>query len=255
MSDAVPPPGTAAVLVVQHEEHCGAGRLEASLCSAARLDVRRPDLGDPLPPDLAGYGGLVVLGGAVGVLDDGDAPWLPATRRLLADAVAAGLPTLGICLGAQMLAVATGGTVERGAAGLEAGVVALTLTPEAGTDPLLAPVRAASGEAPPVAQFHQDAVTRLPPGAVLLASSERYPHQAFRVGAAAWGLQYHPEVTAADFAAWVHDGHRTVRGAGLDPAGLVASYTDAEPALAAGATAHGGALAALLGGRVGSPAG
>src|SRR5690606_30143798 len=76
-----------AVLVVQHEEDAGPGRLAPVLGAAARLDVRRPDRGEPLPGDLAGHVGLVVLGGSMGATDDDVAPWLPATRRLLAAGV------------------------------------------------------------------------------------------------------------------------------------------------------------------------
>ena len=234
------------VLVVQHEADAGLGRLERALMGAAALDVRRPDLGDPLPAALAGYAGLVVLGGTMGATDDDVAPWLPATRRLLAAGVEQQVPTLGICLGAQLLAVATGGRVERGAAGLEVGVVLVAFRTDAADDALLGAVVAGCGPEPLVPQFHQDAVTRLPPGAVLLATGERYPHQAFRLGTCAWGLQYHPEVTAADWTAWLRDGHGAVAAAGLHPAELRATYESHEPALEVLATAHGASMAAIL---------
>jgi GMP synthase-like glutamine amidotransferase len=235
------------LLVVQHEADGGLGRLAPAFAAAAQLDVRRPDAGDALPATLAGYDGLVVLGGAMGATDDDVAPWLPATRRLLAAGVERRLPTLGICLGAQLLAVATGGRVERGAAGLEVGVVAVRLLPAAADDPLLGGVATtADGGGVAVPQFHQDAVTDLPPGAVLLAAGERYPHQAYRLGDRAWGLQYHPEVTPADFAAWLRDGHGTVAAAGLEVVEVARSYTDAEPGLAPLAAAHAEAFAAVL---------
>jgi GMP synthase (glutamine-hydrolysing) len=107
------------IAVVVHEDHAGLGRLSDFGC---RLDVRRPDRGDPLPADLTGHDGLVVLGGSMAAWEDDVAPWLPATRRLLAEGVERGLPTLGVCLGAQLLALATGGRVERGGAGLEVGL-------------------------------------------------------------------------------------------------------------------------------------
>lgn len=243
--------GRPVVLVVQHEADAGLGRLQPAIEAVAQLDVRRPDRGDALPATPAGYAGVVVLGGSMGATDDDVAPWLPATRRLLAAAVEAALPTLGLCLGAQLLAVATGGRVERGAAGLEVGVVPVTLAEAARDDALLGAVVIRGGPVAAVPQYHQDAVTRLPPGAVLLASGERYPHQAYRLGDRAWGLQYHPEVTATDWAAWLRDGHGAVAAAGLDPARLAAAYAAAEGDLAGSADVHATAWARLL--TAGSP--
>jgi GMP synthase-like glutamine amidotransferase len=234
------------VLVVQHQADDSLGRLEPALREVADVDVRRPDLGDELPADLAGYAGLIVLGGVMGAMDDDVAPWLPATRRLLAAGVDDRVPTVGICLGAQLLAVVAGGRVERGTAGLEVGVVAVALHPAAADDALFGPLAAWPGPAVMVPHFHHDAVTMLPPGAVLLASGERYPHQAYRLGEAAWGLQYHPEVTAAGFAEWLRDGHGTVEAAGLHVPDLAAQYTALEPQLAALADAHAGVIAALV---------
>src|SRR5262249_4530354 len=125
------------VLVIEHEDGAGLGRMTGPLAAAARLDVRRPDRGDPLPDDLAvtGHAGLIVLGGEMGAMDDDVAPWLPATRALLAQAVRIGLPALGVCLGGQLLAAACGGRVERGESGLEVGLTALTPTLECLDDP------------------------------------------------------------------------------------------------------------------------
>jgi len=125
--------------------------------------------------------------------DDEVAPWLPATRALLATAVDDGVPTLGICLGAQLLAVAAGGEVARGAAGPELGLGTVTVHEP---DALL--------EAGPltVVQWHNDTVTRLPDDAALLASSDRYEVQALRVGEVAWGLQFHIEATPEMVAEW-----------------------------------------------------
>jgi len=129
---------------------------------------------------------LVVLGGPMGAYDDEDAPWLPATRALLATAVDDGVPTLGICLGAQLLAVAAGGEVQRGSSGPELGLG--TVDVPTGDQLLTAGTM-------PVVQWHYDTVTRLPDGAELLASSAAYAVQAFRVGDVAWGLQFHVEAT------------------------------------------------------------
>jgi GMP synthase (glutamine-hydrolysing) len=234
------------VLVVQQDPEGGLGRLEPALRRVAELDVRRPDLGDDLPADLAGYVGLVVLGGVMGATDDDVAPWLPATRGLLAAGVEHRIPTVGICLGAQLLAMATGGRVERGATGLEVGAVRMTLRPGARRDPLLGAVAARSGMRPLVPHFHHDAVTVLPPAAVLLATGERYPYQAFRIGNCAWGLQYHPEVTAADYITWLRDGHSTVAASGLHAPELADRYTAFEAHFATLAQAHACAITALV---------
>ncbi len=191
------------MLAVQHEDGCPPDRLGTWLGEAGvHLEVLRPDRGDAVP-ERVGHDGLLVLGGRMGAHDDDVAPWLPATRALLASAVADGTPTLGVCLGAQLLAVACGGRVEVGAAGIEAGVVDVRWRDEATGDPLLDPV-AATGPGP---SMHLDAVVALPPGARRLGETAQYPHQAFRVGAAAWGVQYHPEVSPGTWAGWV-DGHR-----------------------------------------------
>jgi GMP synthase (glutamine-hydrolysing) len=196
------------VLVVEHEPGAGLDLMAAPLTdgaarAGARIDVVRPYLGASLPQDAQGLAGLVVLGGEMGALDDDDAPWLPATRALLASAVRASTPTLGICLGAQLLGAATGGRVERGAAGLEVGLAAVSPLPAAARDPYLSAVLGAEPGPYDVLQYHRDVVAQLPPDAELLVTGDQYPHQAFRVGAAAWGVQYHPEVSAGGFASWM----------------------------------------------------
>lgn len=184
--------------VIQHESGCPLDRFEGWLTAAA-ADVRvvRPYDGDPVPSVPAE--GLIVLGGQMSAYDDGVAPWLPAVRSLLAAAVADATPTLGICLGAQLLAVACGGRVEVGAApGRESGVVDVRWLSSAADDPLVSGLP----DPFPGPSMHADAVESLPSGAVLLGSSAMYPHQAFRVGAAAWGVQFHPEVSEPTFAGW-----------------------------------------------------
>jgi GMP synthase-like glutamine amidotransferase len=235
------------VLVVVHEPHAGLGRLGD--LGGLRLDERRPDLGQELPDELTGYHGLIVLGGSMAAWDDEAVPWLPHTRRLLAEAVERSLPTLAICLGAQLLALATGGEVRRGAAGPEIGVVEIELTDQVDDDALLGPV-ARLGRRPAVAHWHQDAVTRLPGGAVQLATGIRYPHQAFRLGRAAWGLQYHPEVSREDWADWMRNHHGAAHPEGLDRDALAAAMTDHEPQLAALATAHAAAFGDVVAGVV-----
>jgi GMP synthase (glutamine-hydrolysing) len=243
------------LLVVEHETDAGLDLMAAQLGSG--VELVRPYLGDRVP-EIWDYAGLVVLGGAMGAWDDEVAPWLPATRRLLADAVRQELPTLGICLGGQLLAAACGGTVERGADGLELGLVPVTALPAADTDPFFdrigravcAPavgpeVGPATGTPWLVSQYHRDAVTRLPPDAELIVSADRYPVQGFRVGPAAWGVQYHPEVSTAAFARWLTSGQQ----AGELPDGAVsvlAAIQDGEPARLKLAAAHSTAFLDLV---------
>lgn len=180
------------LLVVQHELDDPPGRLGTWLEDAGvPLDVRTPFDGGTLPADLDRHAGLLVLGGAAAAHDDAVAPWLPEVRRLLSAAVQGEVPTFAICLGAQLLAVATGGRVERGAAGPELGAQLIAKRATAVTDPLFGPMPIT----PDVIQWHYDAIVALPPAAVLLASSPVYDVQAFRVGRLAWGLQGHIETT------------------------------------------------------------
>jgi len=152
----------------------------------------------PVPGSLDGVDGLLVLGGSMGANDDEAAPWLPAVRALLAQAVADDVPTLGICLGGQLLAVATGGRVAANPDGPEYGAQLIAKRANAATDPLFGPMPIT----PDVIQWHVDAVTQLPPGAVLLANSPSCDVQAFRVGRLAWGTQFHIETTPAIVREW-----------------------------------------------------
>ncbi|MET8868265.1 type 1 glutamine amidotransferase [Nonomuraea sp. NPDC004580] len=216
------------ITVIEHEAEAGLGYLSGWL--GVPCDVVRPYLGEEVPVRAAD--GLIVLGGAAAAWEDERSPWQPATRDLLRRAVDEGTPTLAICLGAQLLTMACGGTVERGAAGLEVGACEVTTLPAAASDRLFGEV----GERAVAVQYHQDAMTRLPDGAVPLLTGARYPHQGYRLGEAAWAVQFHPEATPEIFAAW------TAQPEGDDPAGglsaqgygaedLNAEVKAAEPAL------------------------
>lgn len=147
--------------------------------------------GDPVPPATS-IGRLVVMGGPMGALDDADHPWLVDVRALLATMVARGVLTLGVCLGAQLLAAACGAAVFQGPRP-EIGPGTVRLTQEADDDPLLGCVGADS-----LAVFHWHGDTfDLPSGATHLASSDDYANQAFRMENA-WGLQFHVELRATD---------------------------------------------------------
>ncbi|MGH8824500.1 MAG: type 1 glutamine amidotransferase [Jiangellaceae bacterium] len=225
------------LVVVEHEPGCPLDRFGGWL-NGLDITMVRPHAGDPIPVDVDG--GLLVLGGQMSAYDDRIAPWLPATRRLLAASVSAGVPTLGICLGAQLLAVACGGTVEVDAApGRESGVVDIRWRAEAATDPLVAGLP----EPFPGPSMHADAVARLPAGAAWLGETEMYPHQAFRVGAAAWGVQFHPEVSEATFRTWA-EGHPEV-----DTEGVTAALRARDAEVAAAGETVARRFAALVAGR------
>lgn len=182
--------------IVQHVEYEGPGLITEELAARGRgYRVYRQDRGDGMPaPDA--FIGLVVMGGPMGVYEAAQHPFLNDERELLRAAVARGVPVLGVCLGAQLLAAALGAAVTRGPAP-EIGPGTVTLTPEGERDPVLG----GHGDTLPVVHWHQDTFD-LPAEAVWLARSELFPHQAFRVGTLAYGLQFHVEVNAALAAEW-----------------------------------------------------
>jgi len=181
------------LLVVEHEAQCPPGWLgEWLLEEGERLDVRRPYAADRLPGDLAEHSGMVVLGGEMGAYDDRDHPWLAEVRNLVLAAVDDGTPVLGVCLGHQLAAVALGGEVGANPHGQQIGVLEVGYTEAAQDDPLLGPL--ARRDAPsPAVQWNNDVVTRLPAGAVPLASTARGELQAARLAQRVWGVQWHPE--------------------------------------------------------------
>ncbi|GAA3625536.1 GMP synthase [Kineosporia mesophila] len=235
------------ILVVEHESTCPPALFGAGLdSSGVGSQVVRPYRGDRLPDDLDRYTGLVVLGGEMAAWDDEVAPWLPAVRTLMARAVTDRVPTLGICLGAQLLALACGGEVARGSAGFEIGVTTVTALPQAGADPYFGAVGDRLGSAQwPVRNFHGDAVTVLPPDAELLVTGKVYPHQGFRVGENAWAVQYHPEVPDAGFGEWVDQGFAS-NGRPADPEAVMAQIHATQAIQARTSLAHAAAFAAQL---------
>lgn len=186
------------VLVVLPDVNSPLDRFEGWLGEmGVRFTTLRPYAGDVVPHSLR-YDGLVVMGGEMSALDDLDHPWLNDIRILFRDAVACGRPTLGICLGGQLLAQALGGTVVVGDRGVENGIVRVHWTSEATDDELL------TGLVDPflTGAYHQDAISELPQQAVWLGSSAMYRHQAFRVGECAWGVQFHPELSPELYDQW-----------------------------------------------------
>lgn len=173
--------------------------------------------GAPVPRAVPeGVSGVLSLGGSMGAYDDGHAPWLDDERALIADAVDRGVPVLGLCLGGQLLAAATGGTVELGPT-QEIGLVQVQRTMDGLVDPVMSQVRPAHGVDIPAAQWHQDFITELPDGAVLLLTNDVCRVQGFRLGDTAYGLQLHPELDASTFRSWADYPDEALARAGVDP--------------------------------------
>jgi len=139
---------------------------------------------------------LIVMGGAMGANDDHRHPFLGDLKNLIRTAVSARIPYLGICLGGQLLAAALGAKVVPGR-WEELGMSSVHLTDEGKGDLLFRGI----AEQFSSFQWHHDSFD-IPAGGVLLASSPTCPHQAFRVGDSAWGLQFHPEVTENIIREW-----------------------------------------------------
>ena len=186
----------AEILVLQHIacEPPGA-YAEVMLERGARLHTVELDEGEPLP-DWREFDGIVVMGGPMGASDDRDHPWLAAERSCIGEAVQAGLPFFGACLGSQLLAASLGARVYTGATP-EVGVLDVQLTASGRDDPVLGHLPASF----PTLQWHSDSFD-LPGSAVGLASSPAYENQAFRVGASAYAVQFHVEVTSEMAAEW-----------------------------------------------------
>ena len=148
---------------------------------------------DPLHHDLA-----VVMGGSMGVYEADDYPYLKSEMAYLKARMAARKPTLGICLGGQLMAASLGQIVEKGVQGPELGWHNIHVT-AAGKD---SPVRHLDAAHTKVAQAHSDRFN-LPEDAVLLASSPLYPNQAFSIGPNILGFQCHPEVNEEIIEFWL----------------------------------------------------
>lgn len=214
----------ATALVVQHGPGGGPGHWAGWLAERGlALEVVHAYDGEPLPARLD-HEALLVLGGAYLPDEDARAPWLPATRALVRQALDRRVPLFGICLGGQMLAQVAGGQV-RGAYGTpEFGSTRLTPRPAAAADPLFRDLPGA----PTALENHVDAITELPPGAEWLIRSEDCPYQGFRVGDAAWGVQFHPEAAAERVRHWNQE--RLTRHGAPDAATLHAAALREEPA-------------------------
>ena len=180
------------VLVVQNELDAPIGYLQEWLFErGVAIEVIYPFKGDVVPTQPGDYAGVIVLGGSRGVHDEDQWPWLKREKELLRNVIKSQTPTLGVCLGGQLLADANGGKVGKTQIP-EIGVGFVEFLPEAKNDSLLSSV-VDSAVAIPVPQYHQDAILELPKNAKLLVTSDDCAVQAFVLGKNAWGLQFHPE--------------------------------------------------------------
>jgi len=198
-------------------------------------DLHRVELdeGEPLP-DWREFDAIVAMGGPMAATDDAELPWLTGEKRLIGEAVRAGVPFWGVCLGVQLLAASLGAHVYRGPEP-EVGLLPVTLTPDARDDPVFAGLT----DSLVTLQWHGDTFD-LPTGAVRLAGSPAYPNQAFRVGRA-YGVQFHLEVSGemarewAEVPEYVSSLERTFGPDGA-PAFIVAIEERADEMRAAGRT-------------------
>ena len=182
------------VLIVLHQEHSIPGRLGRLLMERGfELDIRRPRFGEPLPASMDDFAGAVIFGGPQSANDPDD--YIRAEIDWIGVPLRERRPFLGICLGAQMMAVHLGGRVGPHPQGLvEIGYYDVQPT-DAG--------RALIPDWPgKVYHWHREGFEVPPAGAELLAEGGAFPNQAFAVGPAAFGLQFHPELTLAQIHKW-----------------------------------------------------
>ncbi|MFN4158799.1 MAG: type 1 glutamine amidotransferase [Gemmobacter sp.] len=179
------------VAIVENTAITHHGQVGVALHEAGALvDIHRPFMGQPLPET---FDAIVVFGGEQSALDDARHPYLPALAALMAESARNGVPVLGICLGAQVLARGMGGRNILDAA-TEFGWCEVT---RLGDDPILSSLP----ERFPIFQWHSDTFT-LPRGCTHLATSALAPVQAFRAGPRAWGTQFHFEASRLVVADW-----------------------------------------------------
>ncbi len=198
------------LLVVMQTPDGSAGRCGRKLREwGYQLEFHYPLAGEPLPAGMDGYAGALVFGGPMSANDDGKLPGIRAQLNWIPQALDSGRPFLGVCLGAQLLARVLGATVQPHPAGLaEIGYFPVQPTP-AGQTIFDAPLH--------VYHWHREGF-ELPAGAQLLATGDCFPHQAYRYGANAFGVQFHPEVNQRILEAWLVEGVRELTDPGAQSA-------------------------------------
>lgn len=218
------------ILVVQHEPSCPPAWVGEWLREAnAATDVRHPYAGEDLPASVVDHAGLVVLGGTMGADDDAEHGWLTPVKELLREAATEAVPTLGICLGHQLCAVALGGEVLRNPRGQQIGVLDVGWTDEAADDALFAAVARPAR----AVQWNNDVVTRMPEGSVVLARAATGEVQAARFAPTVWGVQWHPEAGRDVVRPWADGDRDRAIERGVDVEEYVEQVRVAEPELRA----------------------
>lgn len=213
------------VLIIQHEAGEGPGTIEEEVIRAGHKVLRvRIDQGDKVPSETASIAGLVVMGGSMGVGDQGKLGHLKDEIALLKQFHKAEKPILGICLGAQLLAAALGTEVAAGEK--EIGWFPVRKLPDAFKDPVLRRLP----ENFPALMWHGDHFA-LPKGAVHLLSTDKCACAAFRHGKKAYGLVPHLEMTAAMVDEMVAGSRKKLESAGVEVSGILEDTSEnAEPA-------------------------
>ncbi len=216
----------AKIWVLQHHPVENLGAIANSLEEAALAwqYVRVFD-GAPIPTEMKGAGGLIVMGGPESVYQLDRYPYLRDEMRLIDGALRDNKPILGVCLGAQLLAATLGATVKRGET-REIGWYSVRLADAAREDRLMRGLPAEFM----AAHWHSD-VFELPNGAVALASSAKTPIQAFRFGDNAYGLLFHTEITQERLGKLVSEFGEDLKRVGIDGDSFVAHAPEHLPAL------------------------
>jgi GMP synthase (glutamine-hydrolysing) len=175
------------VLIVQHAQHEHPAVIRRALdCQGIESIWLHPYRGERYPA-LSEISGLISLGGPMSSNDEKGHPWIPEELKLLRASVEAGMPTVGVCLGGQLMSRALGGEVGRNKIA-EVGWFPIQVNAAGAEDRILG----AAGTNPLVYHWHYETFS-LPDGAELLASSSGCPRQAYRIGEHAYGFQFHPE--------------------------------------------------------------
>lgn len=196
------------VHILQHVSSEGPGSIEDwCLANGHTMSVTPLYMPAVALPDISVVDLLVVMGGPMSVYDDGIFPWLVSEKMFIRDFLATGKPVLGICLGAQLLAVCSGVRVER-ALHPEIGWFRVSPTPAAVALPWF---RSLLARQPVLFHWHGDRF-EIPHGAANLAITEANDNQAFVLGGHAVGLQFHPEMTPALLEQMVAEGRRELNG-------------------------------------------
>jgi GMP synthase (glutamine-hydrolysing) len=216
----------AKVYVLQHARCETLGTIGDALGGAGvSAQYVRTFEGRPVPREMGGAAGLVVMGGPMGVYESSRYPFLREELRLIEQALRDERPVLGVCLGSQLLAAALGSPVVKGSR-KEIGWFPLELSADASRDPLWAGVEGRFMGF----HWHGDVFER-PAGGVTLLSSGQTPCQAFRYGETNYGLLFHMEVTAGMVENMVETFSDELREAGADGHDILARVPDYLPGL------------------------